>query len=39
VPETVSHVCFRGRAKARLFMTGTTSLDSIFLNRNGMQKP
>jgi gluconolactonase len=39
VPETVSNVCFGGRAKARLFMTGTTSLYSIFLNRNGVQRP
>jgi gluconolactonase len=39
VPETVSNVCFGGRAKARLFMTGTTSLYSIFLNRNGVQQP
>lgn len=39
VPETVSNVCFGGRAKARLFMTGTTSLYSVFLNRNGVQQP
>ncbi len=39
VPETVSNVCFGGRAKARLFITGTTSLYSVFLNRNGVQQP
>ncbi len=39
IPETVSNVCFGGRAKARLFMTGTTSLYAVFLNRNGVQAP
>lgn len=39
IPETVSNVCFGGRAKARLFMTGTTSVYSVFLNRNGIQHP
>ena len=39
IPETVSNVCFGGRAKARLFMTGTTSVYSVFLNRNGVQHP
>lgn len=39
IPETVSNVCFGGRAKARLFMTGTTSVYSVFLNRNGAQHP
>lgn len=39
IPEVVSNVCFGGRAKARLFMTGTTSVYSVFLNRNGVQAP
>ncbi|MGI9434081.1 MAG: SMP-30/gluconolactonase/LRE family protein [Geminicoccaceae bacterium] len=39
IPETVSNVCFGGRAKARLFMTATTSVYSLFLNRNGVQHP
>ena len=39
VPETVSNVCFGGRAKARLFITASTSLYSVFLNRNGAQRP
>lgn len=39
VPETVSNICFGGRAKNRLFITATTSLYSIVLNRRGMQTP
>lgn len=39
VPEIVSNVCFGGRAKHQLFMTGTTSLYSIALNRSGVQVP
>lgn len=39
VPEVVSNVCFGGRAKHQLFMTGTTSLYSIALNRSGVQTP
>lgn len=39
IPETVSNVCFGGRAKARLFMTATTSVYSVFLNCNGVQQP
>lgn len=35
VPEIVSNICFGGRANARLFITGTTSVYSVFLNRNG----
>jgi gluconolactonase len=35
VPETVSNLCFGGRGKHRLFITGTTSLYSIALNRSG----
>lgn len=39
VPETVSNLCFGGRAKNVLFMTGFTSLYSIVLNRRGVQWP
>lgn len=39
VPELVSNVCFGGRAKHRLFITATTSLYSIALNRQGIQHP
>ena len=39
VPELVSNVCFGGRAKHRLFITATTSVYSIVLNRQGIQRP
>lgn len=39
VPEIVSNVCFGGRAKHILYMTGTTSLYAIALNRTGIQTP
>jgi len=39
VPELVSNVCFGGRAKHRLFMTATTSVYSVILNREGVQRP
>ena len=39
VPETVSNICFGGRAKHRLFITATTSLYSVVLNRKGVQAP
>lgn len=39
VPETVSNICFGGRAKHRLFITATTSLYSVILNRQGVQQP
>jgi gluconolactonase len=39
VPERVSNVCFGGRAKHRLFITATTSLYAIVLNRQGIQQP
>jgi gluconolactonase len=39
VPELVSNVCFGGRAKQRLFITATTSVYSVVLNRNGVQRP
>lgn len=38
-PELVSNVCFGGRAKHRLFMTATTSVYSVILNREGAQRP
>lgn len=39
VPETVSNICFGGRAKNRLFITATTSVYSVILNQRGMQWP
>jgi gluconolactonase len=39
VPEIVSNLCFGGRAKHQLFITATTSVYTISLNRNGVQKP
>ena len=39
VPELVSNVCFGGRAKQQLFITATTSVYSIKLNRQGAQRP
>ena len=39
VPEVVSNICFGGRAKHRLFITATTSLYSVILNRGGVQWP
>ncbi len=39
VPELVSNLCFGGRAKHRLYITATTSLYAITLNRNGLQHP
>jgi gluconolactonase len=39
VPEIVSNICFGGRAKHRLFITATTSLYSVILNRKGVQFP
>ncbi|MCF3641786.1 SMP-30/gluconolactonase/LRE family protein [Rhizobium sp. TRM95111] len=35
VPEVVSNVCFGGRAKHRLFITASTSLYAVTLNRVG----
>lgn len=35
VPETVSNLCFGGRAKHQLFITATTSVYTIHLNRRG----
>ena len=39
VPETVSNLCFGGRAKHLLYITATTSLYAIPLNRVGVQTP
>ena len=39
VPERVSNICFGGRAKHRLFITATTSVYSVILNRRGIQWP
>ena len=39
IPETVSNLCFGGHAKHRLFITATTGLYSVFLNRRGVQWP
>lgn len=39
IPELVSNLCFGGRARHRLFITATTSLYSVVLNRNGTQRP
>jgi gluconolactonase len=39
VPELVSNLCFGGRAKHRLFITATTSVYSVILNRKGAQWP
>ena len=39
VPELVSNVCFGGRAKHQLFITATTSVYSVILNREGAQRP
>jgi len=36
VPELVSNVCFGGRGKHKLFITATTSIYSISLNRSGV---
>jgi gluconolactonase len=39
VPEVVSNLCFGGRAKHRLFITATTSVYAVVLNRQGVQWP
>lgn len=39
IPERVSNLCFGGRAKQVLYMTATTSLYSVALNRSGLQAP
>ena len=39
VPERVSNICFGGRAKHELYITATTSLYRVILNRKGIQAP
>ncbi len=39
VPETVSNICFGGRAKQQLFIAATTSVYAVVLNRSGAQRP
>jgi gluconolactonase len=39
IPEVVSNLCFGGRVKHRLFITATTGLYSVVLNRRGVQWP
>ena len=39
VPEIVSNICFGGREKQQLFITATTSLYAVSLNRAGAQWP
>ncbi|SMY07666.1 SMP-30/gluconolactonase/LRE family protein [Flavimaricola marinus] len=39
VPELVSNICFGGRAKHELYITATTSLYRVTLNRVGVQRP
>ena len=39
LPELVSNLCFGGRGKHRLFVTATTSIYSVALNRSGCVTP
>jgi gluconolactonase len=39
IPEVVANCTFGGAKKNRLFICGTTSLYSIFVNANGAQRP
>ncbi|WP_420347979.1 SMP-30/gluconolactonase/LRE family protein [Pelagibius sp.] len=39
IPEKVSNVAFGGAKKNRLFVTATTSLYAVYLNRRGVQWP
>ncbi|NBZ88117.1 SMP-30/gluconolactonase/LRE family protein [Stagnihabitans tardus] len=39
VPEIVSNLCFGGREKHVLYITATTSLYALALNRKGVQQP
>lgn len=39
VPELVSNICFGGRAKHELYITATTSIYRVTLNRGGVQRP
>jgi gluconolactonase len=38
VPETVANLCFGGAKRNRLFICGTTSLYSVFLNTRGAHR-
>ena len=35
IPERVANVCFGGRSRNRLFMAGSTSVYSLFVNTQG----
>ncbi len=39
MPERISNLCFGGPKKNRLFMTGHTSLHSIYVGNNGAGRP
>ncbi len=39
VPEVVSNICFGGRARHQLFITASTSLYMVSLNRNRAARP
>jgi gluconolactonase len=39
VPELVSNVCFGGRRASTLFITATTSIYAVALNREGARRP
>lgn len=39
VPEVVSNICFGGRAKHQLYISATTSIYCVTLNRQGIQRP
>jgi gluconolactonase len=39
VPEVVANVCFGGAKRNRLFICGTTSLYSVYLNTQGAVRP
>ncbi len=39
VPEAVANLTFGGPKRNRLFITATSSLYSIYLNRQGAQRP
>jgi gluconolactonase len=39
IPEVVANVCFGGPKRNRLFICGTTSLYSVYLNATGARRP
>jgi gluconolactonase len=39
IPEVVSNLTFGGPKRNRLFITGTTSLYSVYVAKNGVQAP